>query len=131
MLKKTLPLVTAIAIAMSPLTTSPAFAGATGGMSNQDWWPETLNLQPLRQHADESSPLEEDFDYAAAFAQLDLDAVKKDIEAWWPKIRIGGILSGHDYKTKIDETCGVKPAVDEIFGSVNIEPNWVWWIYKT
>ncbi|MEZ5557041.1 MAG: catalase/peroxidase HPI [Pseudomonadales bacterium] len=60
-------------------------------MSNQFWWPDQLDLSPLRQHAAESNPLGESFDYAAAFASLDLDAVKKDIEAlmttsqdWWP-----------------------------------------------
>ena len=59
--------------------------------SNRFWWPESLNLNPLRQHAVESSPLAADFDYAAAFAALDLDEVKADIEAvmtdsqdWWP-----------------------------------------------
>ncbi|MGA9573959.1 MAG: catalase/peroxidase HPI, partial [Lysobacterales bacterium] len=59
--------------------------------SNQFWWPEKLNLSPLRQHADESDPMGEDFNYAEAFESLDLDAVKKDIEAlmttsqvWWP-----------------------------------------------
>lgn len=35
-------------------------------MTNQDWWPERLDLRPLRQHAAESSPMGEDFDYAAA-----------------------------------------------------------------
>jgi len=60
-------------------------------MSNQFWWPEQLNLQPLRQHAAESNPLGADFNYAEAFESLDLDAVKKDIEElmttsqdWWP-----------------------------------------------
>ena len=59
--------------------------------SVQFWWPETLNLAPLRQHAEESNPMGEDFNYAEAFASLDLDAVKKDIEGvmktsqpWWP-----------------------------------------------
>jgi catalase-peroxidase len=59
--------------------------------SNQFWWPEMLNLSPLRQHADESNPMGEDFDYAEAFKSVDLVAVKKDIEAlmtssqdWWP-----------------------------------------------
>jgi catalase-peroxidase len=58
---------------------------------NQFWWPERVDLGPLRQHAAESDPLGEDFDYAEAFESLDLDAVKKDIEAvmttsqdWWP-----------------------------------------------
>jgi len=58
---------------------------------NQFWWPEQLNLAPLRQHAAESNPLGEDFNYAEQFNKLDIDAVKKDINAllttsqdWWP-----------------------------------------------
>jgi len=59
--------------------------------SNQFWWPDQLNLAPLRDHDSRSNPLGEDFDYAAAFNSLDLPAVKKDIDAlltqsqdWWP-----------------------------------------------
>jgi catalase-peroxidase len=59
--------------------------------SNQFWWPEKLELSPLRQHGAESNPMGEDFNYAEEFKKLDLDAVKKDIEAlmkksqpWWP-----------------------------------------------
>ena len=58
---------------------------------NMFWWPDQLDLSPLRQHSPESNPLGADFDYAAQFATLDLAAVKKDIEAlmtnsqdWWP-----------------------------------------------
>ncbi|MGL6213416.1 catalase/peroxidase HPI [Billgrantia desiderata] len=61
------------------------------GNSNQDWWPNQLNLGILHQHAPKSNPLGEDFDYAEAFKSLDLAAVKKDLEAlmtdsqeWWP-----------------------------------------------
>ena len=59
--------------------------------SNQFWWPDQLDLSPLRDHGAESSPLGDNFDYAKAFSSLDLAAVKKDIEAvlkdsqdWWP-----------------------------------------------
>jgi catalase-peroxidase len=58
---------------------------------NQFWWPDQLDLSPLRQHAAESNPLGADFDYAKAFKTLDLDAVKADIrkvlttsQPWWP-----------------------------------------------
>jgi catalase-peroxidase len=60
-------------------------------MSNQDWWPQLLDLSPLRQHAAESNPYGSDFNYAQEFKTLDLEAVKKDIaavlttpQAWWP-----------------------------------------------
>ena len=58
---------------------------------NQFWWPDQLDLSPLRQHAAESNPLGENFDYAKAFLSLDLKAVKQDIakvlttsQDWWP-----------------------------------------------
>jgi catalase-peroxidase len=79
----------AMAVALSSLA-SPVFAQGAP-KPNQFWWPDQLDLAPLRQHAAESDPLGEDFDYAAAFASLDLAAVKKDIEVlmktpqeWWP-----------------------------------------------
>jgi catalase-peroxidase len=72
---------------------SAASTPATPGRptSNQFWWPDQLDLTPLRQHAAESNPLGEQFDYAKAFATLDLNAVKQDIknvlktsQDWWP-----------------------------------------------
>ena len=60
-------------------------------MSNQFWWPERLDLAPLRQHSAESSPMEKNFDYAQEFKKLDLRSIKVDIEKliktsqdWWP-----------------------------------------------
>lgn len=84
------PLLAAVAIALTPIVlVNPAYSSEP--KSNQFWWPEQLDLSPLRQHVPESSPLGEDFDYAEAFSKLDLDAVKNDIEAlmtdsqdWWP-----------------------------------------------
>ncbi len=49
---------------------------AGGGTSNQDWWPNQLRLDILRQHSSKSDPMGEDFDYAAEFKTLDLEAVK-------------------------------------------------------
>ena len=64
---------------------------AGGGTRNQDWWPNKLNLNILRQHSSRSNPMDEDFDYAEEFQKLDLDAVKKDLhelmtdsKEWWP-----------------------------------------------
>src|SRR3954447_25844550 len=57
----------------------------------QDWWPNSLDLSPLRSHSEKVNPLDPDFDYAKAFAGLDVDAVKRDIvevlntsQDWWP-----------------------------------------------
>ncbi|MBY6212043.1 catalase/peroxidase HPI [Microbulbifer agarilyticus] len=75
------------------MTTSkcPFGHAAGGGTTNEDWWPNHLRLDILRQHSDKSNPLDKDFDYAEAFQQLDYEAVKKDLHAlmtdsqdWWP-----------------------------------------------
>lgn len=59
--------------------------------SNRDWWPDALDLASLHQHSARANPLGADFDYAAAFKTLDLDAVIADLHAlmtdsqdWWP-----------------------------------------------
>ncbi len=64
---------------------------AAGHYSNADWWPNQLNLGILHQNSAKSNPLGADFNYAEEFKKLDLDALKKDIEAlmttsqdWWP-----------------------------------------------
>ena len=64
---------------------------ATGGTTNQDWWPNQLKLELLHQHSSKSNPMGEDFNYAKEFKSLDLAAVKKDLAAlmtdsqdWWP-----------------------------------------------
>ncbi|MEF8888325.1 MAG: peroxidase family protein, partial [Haloarculaceae archaeon] len=59
--------------------------------TNQEWWPELLDLEPLDQNARSAGPMAEDFDYAEAFESLDLEEVKQDLEdlmtdsqEWWP-----------------------------------------------
>ena len=61
------------------------------GTTNAAWWPEALNLEVLHQQSSLSNPMDADFDYAAEFKTLDLDAVVKDLHAlmtdsqpWWP-----------------------------------------------
>jgi catalase-peroxidase len=65
----------------------------TGGRPHgiRDWWPEQVDLSVLRAHSSKVNPLGEEFDYAAAVATLDVDAVKRDIaevlttsQDWWP-----------------------------------------------
>ncbi len=82
--------------AATPATTCPVMHGlpsaALGaGRANRDWWPNQLNLAMLDQHRAHSGPLGAEFDYAEAFEQLDLGALKKDLYAlmtdsqpWWP-----------------------------------------------
>ncbi|RYZ81004.1 MAG: catalase-peroxidase, partial [Proteobacteria bacterium] len=64
---------------------------AGGGTKNQDWWPNQLKLNILRQNSPKSDPMESDFDYTKAFNSLNLEAVKQDLHAlmtdsqdWWP-----------------------------------------------
>ncbi|MEX0790007.1 MAG: peroxidase family protein, partial [Actinomycetota bacterium] len=59
--------------------------------TNQDWWPNQLNLQVLHQHSPRSNPLGEDFNYAEEFKSLDIEALKQDVfdvmttsQDWWP-----------------------------------------------
>ncbi len=63
----------------------------TEGTYNKDWWPNQLDLSPLRKNSDKSDPMGEDFNYAKEFESLDLDTLKTDIEEvmttsqdWWP-----------------------------------------------
>lgn len=91
MLRKALPLVAAVAIATSSMALADAMQSSGKGKPNQFWWPEQLNLQPLRDHDVSSNPYGDGFDYAKAFSSLDLEAVKKDLkhlmtdsQDWWP-----------------------------------------------
>ncbi len=59
----------------------------------------------------------DDFDLVFIDANHEYLEVKQDILAWLPKVRDGGILAGHDYEPNIPMFCGVKRAVDEIFGN--------------
>ncbi|MFD9722654.1 catalase/peroxidase HPI [Streptomyces sp. NPDC059072] len=63
----------------------------TQGGGNRQWWPERLNLKILAKNPAVANPLGEEFDYAEAFAALDLAAIKRDIaevltnsQEWWP-----------------------------------------------
>jgi len=85
--------VLALALAAALVSSFGVHAADSAGapMSNQDWWPQRLDLTALRQHAPASNPYGEEFDYAKEFASLDLEAVKKDLRAlmtdsqdWWP-----------------------------------------------
>ena len=91
MLKNSLPIMTALAIGVATAMTAQSVQAQQGMPDNDFWWPNALDLEPLRQHSPESNPLGEDFDYAEAFASLDMDALKADLSAlmttsqdWWP-----------------------------------------------
>ena len=80
---------------MSKANQCPVMHGShtnpTRGTENQDWWPNQLNLDILRQHDVKSNPLGADFDYRQAVKSLDFKAVLADLEklmtdsqSWWP-----------------------------------------------
>ena len=82
---------------VKPAAPTPGDKSATPGQkgdmpySIDDWWPNRLDLRVLKENAPTSDPMDANFDYAKAFAKLDLGAVKKDVEKvlttsqdWWP-----------------------------------------------
>jgi catalase-peroxidase len=82
---------TFLALALSLAFSSGAVFADQQATTNQFWWPDQLDLSPLRQHTTESNPYGAGFDYAKAFKSLDIKAVKKDIDKalktsqpWWP-----------------------------------------------
>ncbi len=91
MFKKTLSLAAAVTVAISSMTLSTSALALGEAKTNQFWWPEQLNLSPLRQHSVESNPYGAEFNYAKEFETLDLQQLKKDIQttltdskSWWP-----------------------------------------------
>lgn len=97
-MKKTIPTFSAITLAIL-ISSQSGLAFAKDGMqsnakdmtTNSFWWPQQLDLSPLRQHSAESSPYGAGFDYAQQFNSLDLATVKAEIKTllttpqdWWP-----------------------------------------------
>lgn len=85
--KQTPKLALAIALTLS----SSTLLADSQDKPPQFWWPDLLNLAPLRQHSAESNPMGKNFNYAEEFNQLNLAAVKADIKKvlttsqdWWP-----------------------------------------------
>jgi catalase-peroxidase len=79
------------AISKCPVTGSMLSHTTSGAKGNRDWWPNQLNLSILHQRSSKSNPMGKEFNYAAEFKSLDLNAVIKDLHAlmtdsqpWWP-----------------------------------------------
>ncbi|MFC5379419.1 catalase/peroxidase HPI [Aquipuribacter nitratireducens] len=75
----------------NPAIKSPTVQVTNRPRTEQDWWPNQVDLSPLTRTSRDSDPLGEDFDYKAAFATLDVDALKADLrevmrtsQDWWP-----------------------------------------------
>ncbi|TXS44866.1 catalase/peroxidase HPI [Streptomyces sp. t39] len=74
----------------NPVIPSPSRA-TTRPRTNRDWWPNQLDLQVLHQHSERANPMPAGFSYAAEFAALDVEELKRDVFAvmtdsqdWWP-----------------------------------------------
>lgn len=82
----------------------------------------------LREYSDSAADNVPDgsLDFAFIDAQHDYESVLKDIEAWYPKIKEGGLLCGHDYDNNFKGVCR---AVDEKFPDRFIGTNAVWGIW--
>ena len=85
-------MIAGVAVAIAATVSSGVVSAQNlGGASNNKWWPEMLDLRPLRQQSSASDPMGPNFNYVERFNKLDLNAVKKDIEKvmktpqpWWP-----------------------------------------------
>jgi catalase-peroxidase len=91
MRRRFFPLVAALAFAIAAGVPSSAAFAENKPKPNQFWWPDLLDLSRLRDHDPASNPYGADFDYAEAFASLDLEALKQDLKQlmrtsqdWWP-----------------------------------------------
>ncbi|HZN79175.1 MAG TPA: peroxidase family protein, partial [Mycobacterium sp.] len=59
--------------------------------TNQDWWPDQVDLSVLHKHNPQATPLGDDYNYAEEFKKLDVEAFKRDVievlttsQDWWP-----------------------------------------------
>ena len=89
--KRTIPVIAFLTIGILLCLQTDLAAARNSAPDNEYWWPNRLDLDPLRQDVRRSRPLGEDFNYAEAFESLDLDVVKAELEElmttsqdWWP-----------------------------------------------
>ncbi len=89
--------------------------------------------QVIRKTSVEAAPMFEDksLDFVFIDADHSYEATSEDIKLWWPKVRIGGLLCGHDYRD--DKHPGVKRAVHEFIGTkreMRLGENYTWFVTK-
>jgi len=91
MVKSSISLLTVLAFGLFSVVTINSVSAQDAAPTNDYWWPNRLNLDPLRQHAAASNPMGDEFNYAEEFQSLDLNALTRDLEEvmttsqdWWP-----------------------------------------------
>lgn len=91
MLKQSLSAIALLAAGLSPAMVAPAAQAQEKVINNDYWWPNRLDLGPLRQHPDAGDPDGETFNYAEEFNKIDLNQLKSELEElmttsqdWWP-----------------------------------------------
>lgn len=103
------------------------FEGNTGMANGQDKIPGNIlqvyykNIEPVKEYIHtivgnstevHSQFQDENIDFIFIDGDHRYEAVKKDLKGWFPKLKIGGVIAGHDYN---EPSCGVRQAVDEFF----------------
>ena len=86
-----------------------------------------VRMLPVASHTAAAMFADESIDFIYIDAAHEYDAVKADIQAWLPKVKVGGVFAGDDYG--IPNHPDVKKVVDEFFPNAEHE-GWVWWIKK-
>ena len=91
MLGRTICTVAALAMGIALAGPVDRVAAQDRAPDNDYWWPDRLNLDPLRRTSPESNPLGDDFDYREAFESVDLEVLKAELaelmttsQDWWP-----------------------------------------------
>ena len=86
-------------------------------------------INPIRMDSVSASKIYKDnsIDFVFIDANHEYDYVKKDIEAWFPKVKVGGIIAGHDYRNGWKD---VDKAVNEFFIGKKILANESCWVYE-
>jgi hypothetical protein len=99
-------------VAVGPAQAAGPAKAAGPGLYKRNWWPEQIDLTPLRLHAAQSNPYAADFSHAEEFEMLDLKAVQKDIEAVLTPSQPGALLKRATDEGAVD--VGEQPALERL-----------------
>lgn len=96
----------------------------------QSKWPHRIKKFKMFSH--EAAELVKDGTLDCVFIDGDhsYEGVRLDIDCWLPKVRPGGIISGHDFDNTVkygDKFKGVDRAVEETFNDFHLGEDHTWW----